>query len=422
MAYFNKISQKLFKKNMSMPQENNDNIYPEQLLNLMTDDRRELAVLPPSFDDFENDKVISVVAAAKRQHKIKPFTLIDSKNTATPIIQNFAKGRIETRDPLYVSFVKNLRVSGTGLLVTKDGELMPESSIRSHHAFLTEDRNQATIKITESIDQVNSKVASPTIVLTGVFPLHFTHWLYDNYAKLSLARRVLGDLKGYKVAVGFGNRRGGWCKPTSYQYECLSFLGIAHEDVIMLHERKWVEFENAIVLPEVNNFKPPTQKIYNDPEIFEFFDDVYELSGLERTPKTTRIHLSRTDNENRKCLNEQAVIDKLARLGFEDKIIGGMTMREQMQFFSNIDIACGPAGANLTTMCFMQPGSKFITYFPPQASHFLAYYQSYCSDVGIDMYAICASKYYWDGPKTSLDNLRWEIDRDEVVSLIERLC
>lgn len=422
MLNLKKLGAKLLRSDsIETPTETANVEYKDQVLGMFNDKDRHLTITPPSFNDVSPDRIISVVSAARRQHKIKPFTLIDPEKSSTPIIQKYAAGRVETRDHSYVSFVKNLRVSGTGLLVTKQDEVLPESCIRPHHAFYSDDRQHVTIRHTEPVDKVVKTVAEPTIILIGVFPLHFSHWTYDNYARLCFARRVLGDLKGYKIAVGFGNRRGGWCKPNSYQYECLSFLGIPHEDVIMLHEKKWTEFEKAVVLSEVNEYKQPTQNICNAPEIFEFFDDVYTMAGLERRPAKNRVHLSRIDDQNRKCVNEQLVINDMQKYGFEEKVIAGMTMREQMQYFSDIDIACGPAGNNLITMCFMQPGSKLVTYFPPQASHFIAYYQSYCSSLGVDLYAICGSKFWWDGPKNSLDNLRWEVDPDLVNKVIEQI-
>ena len=89
-----------------------------------------------------------------------------------------------------------------------------------------------------------------------------------------------------------------------------------------------------------------------------------------------------------------------------------------MQYFSDIDIACGPVGNNLLTMFAMQRGSRMVTYFPPQGAHIMAYYQSFCSALGVELYAICGSGEYWDDPKRSLNSLRWEVDVDSVARVL----
>jgi len=69
-------------------------------------------------------------------------------------------------------------------------------------------------------------------------------------------------------------------------------------------------------MTEVNNYKPPVDKIWNAPEIMEFFDDVFDNAKLQRRKPKHRIHLSRIDNANRKCMNETEVLEKSADFGF----------------------------------------------------------------------------------------------------------
>jgi len=391
-----------------------------QILKYEHPTQRKFVLNKSNLSDFDDHQLVSIVAAVEREVDIRPFHLVDKENQVSPEIRNYSKGRKALLPSQLVTFAKNVKVSGTGLIISNDERVLRESSIREHHAYRKSDE-EVEIRNSDEISHISKRISEPTIVLTGVWPLHFSHWMFDNFAKLCYAKKLLGNLSNYKIAVGFGSRRGGWMTERSFQYQCLSFLGFAHENIVPLHEEKWYEFDDAILLTESNNFKPPVDKIYSDPEIFEFFNSVYSLSGLERKPAVKKVHLSRTDEVNRRCVNEEAVIKSLAPLGFKEKIISGMSMKEQMAFFSEIRIGCGPIGNNLISLFSMQPGSKLVTYFPKQASHFLSYYQSFCSYLGVDLFAICGTEVGWEGPKSQLDNLRWDVDHNEVLGIIEGL-
>ena len=393
---------------------------PQLVKKFPESDRRYLEADVFAHSEFTSG-VSSVVSTECRELAIQPFELIDPKEQAAPAIRSYAGGRTLPLPRCTVSHASNARVSGAGLILSDDFRLLPESTIREHHAFRKQN-DFVEIRETETIGEDKDIVEQPTIILTGVFPLHFSHWIFDNYAKLTFLKQTLGSLDGFKIAVGFGNRRGGWCKPGSIQYDCLKILGFGDDDIIMLHESKWTLFRSAFIASEVNNFKPPMHNIWSVPEIFDFFRDTFREAGLKRRAPSKRIHFSRTDDPNRKCINEPEVIDLASSHGFEEKIMRGVPIAEQMQFFSDVEIAIGPAGNNLLTMFAMQPGSKLITYFPKHGSHIISYYQTFCSAMGIELYAICGSEHWYEDGNNTLNDLRWNVDVDSIAKLLDRLC
>jgi hypothetical protein len=199
-------------------------------------------------------------------------------------------------------------------------------------------------------------------------------------------------------------------------------LGFTAPDIVMIPEHDWFEFDKAIVLSEINNFKPPTAHIWNAPEIFEFYDEVFHLAGLQRRKPFRRANLSRVTDKNRKCVNEQDVVDLTNSMGFEHGSMAGLPLSEQMQYFSDIDVLAGAFGNNLMTLFAMQPGSRIVTFFPPHAAYVMAYYQSYCSALGIELSAVCGSNQHWEGQPGLLNNLRWDVNVDAVRTLVEKAC
>jgi len=153
-------------------------------VNVISQSQRAYVDQVPKFSDISDNTARTMIVAPQRDHHIKPFNLIDPEGLAAPFLKTYAKGRTTPLEPALVSWGRNVTVSGTGLILSADKDIYPESCIREHHAFYSADKTTVEIKNTDPIDQISNRVSQPTIILTGVWPLHFSHWTYDNYAKL----------------------------------------------------------------------------------------------------------------------------------------------------------------------------------------------------------------------------------------------
>jgi len=150
-------------------------------------------------------EVVTAVARKAASYAASAFELIDPANQASPLLKRYANGRNIHIPECSISHVSNAKVAGTGIILSEGSKILPESTIREHHAYFTDDPEVIEIRNTEPAANVGTIVDEPTIILTGVFPLHFSHWMFDNFAKLTFIEQILGSLDGYKIAVGSNN-------------------------------------------------------------------------------------------------------------------------------------------------------------------------------------------------------------------------
>lgn len=395
--------------------------FAPQVLPLLPDIRRRFVGSMPTWGDVATNEVVTFVARRAREVAVAPFTLVDPSGSCPDDIRKFSAGRTVLVPEARITLLRKARVCGNGLIATADHQLLDESCIRQHHAYPMPS-GSIDVRNTKPVAMTTKRIKEPTIILNGVFGLHFSHWTYDNLSRLTFVLEQLRSFKGYRIAVGFGTRRGGWCKPGTTQFASLSMLGFAKDDIVMVPEHDWYEFDQAIAVSEVNNFLPPTGRIWNAPEIFGFYGEIFERAGLARRARSRRVNLSRIDDNKRKCTNESEVIAATTARGFEHRTMAGVPLAEQMQFFSDIDVAVGPVGNNLLTLFAMQKGAKLVTFFPATGSYIMAYYQNFCSALGVELYALCGSREWWEGQPNVLNNLRWEVDVDSLTQLVDLAC
>lgn len=75
------------------------------------------------------------------------------------------------------------------------------------------------------------------------------------------------------------------------------------------------------------------------------------------------VYISRSDADERRIVNESAVIDALSELGFRRYVLSSMSIDEQIRLFYNADIVVAPHGAGLVNMLFGESMS-IVELFP----------------------------------------------------------
>lgn len=73
-----------------------------------------------------------------------------------------------------------------------------------------------------------------------------------------------------------------------------------------------------------------------------------------------RIYISRMDSDQRRLVNEPAVIDTVRRAGFEVVTLTGMDVAAQVRLFSAASRVIAPHGAGLTNLLFCRAGTKVL--------------------------------------------------------------
>jgi capsular polysaccharide biosynthesis protein len=67
----------------------------------------------------------------------------------------------------------------------------------------------------------------------------------------------------------------------------------------------------------------------------------------------------------RRLVNEDALMDRLAPLGFERVSLSGMAVREQIQLFAAASVIIGPHGAGMANVVFCEPETLVIELMSP---------------------------------------------------------
>lgn len=90
--------------------------------------------------------------------------------------------------------------------------------------------------------------------------------------------------------------------------------------------------------------------------LFNFLKNKFKkASGIKR-----RIFISREDSPKRCMTNEQDVIEILDKYGFEKVVLTGMTIKEQVELFSNCEAVVAAHGAGLTNIGFCQEDTLVV--------------------------------------------------------------
>jgi capsular polysaccharide biosynthesis protein len=90
------------------------------------------------------------------------------------------------------------------------------------------------------------------------------------------------------------------------------------------------------------------------------------LGGLMASagPPRRRLLISRRRARSRRCLNEEALLARLAPLGFERLDLEGMAVRDQLVAFAHAAVVVGAHGAGLTNLVACQPGATLVELLP----------------------------------------------------------
>ena len=134
--------------------------------------------------------------------------------------------------------------------------------------------------------------------------------------------------------------------------------------------------------------------------------------GLTDSRPTRLLYIARTDTKGRAMRNEQALIERLAALGFEIFVGSQHSVAAQIRAFREARFIVGPHGAGLTNVLFCQPGTVLLEL-----------QQSGYVNTGMMRLAQLANmRYYSEVFFPAADDSFWEswvVDVDRVVDAID---
>jgi len=98
-----------------------------------------------------------------------------------------------------------------------------------------------------------------------------------------------------------------------------------------------------------------------------------------------RVFISRKDAAARKMLNEQEVFNFFEKYGFQEYVLGEMSIIEQIALFEKAEMIIGSLGSGMTNVIFCNPEVKIFDIFQ-QRCDCTIYYM--CQTLGLEYYPI----------------------------------
>ncbi len=90
------------------------------------------------------------------------------------------------------------------------------------------------------------------------------------------------------------------------------------------------------------------------------------LAVEDLEPKGERLYISRADARWRRLVNEEEMLERLAREGFRSVLLEGLSFRAQVDLFSRVEYVVAPHGAGLTNLLFAPVRGRVVELFAPR--------------------------------------------------------
>lgn len=192
-------------------------------------------------------------------------------------------------------------------------------------------------------------VEQPCLLMASRFVHHnYYHWIFEGLPRLWAIAALPG---GDKLPLVF---------PTAdlrpFHVDLLRGLGVSNP-IVALNNRL-TRFERLYFPSFLDGATVTARQIaWLRGNLFRAFPEA--AKGGPR-----RIYVSRRDAQARRVSNEDAVMERLARHGFELVVPGKLSPADQIRVFAGAEIVIAPHGAGNTNVAFCPPGAIFLELLP----------------------------------------------------------
>ncbi len=279
---------------------------------------------------------------------------------------------------VYLACIARARIVGDeGLVVSPDDRVFEESDWGPDWV-----RGSPVMRAV----RLPSMTAKPGsyVTLLARWASEYYHWVLDILPRLSILERH-GEIGEHRYIVPKGLR--------GFQRESLEMLGIAAD--------RLVEFDNTHWEIDRLYFPSFVGKTGNAPAWACEWLRSRLLTGVALS-RSRRLYVSRRQALSRRVSNENELLGRLARWGFEAVLPENLSFAEQIALFSQAEMVVGPHGAGLTNIVF----SKDITvveFFEP--GYVNACYYSLCNSLGHDYWYTLGSRRNASDMEIPVDSL-----------------
>ncbi len=229
---------------------------------------------------------------------------------------------------------------------------------------------------------------------------NYYHWLIDELPRLSLVEAN----EQFAEAPVLVNKT-----IASWQYDLLAMLGIKKDRLRKIDFKQPLAFTNLIVPTHLS------RDMVAHPQAVSFMrrkllDDV---DGRDST-KGKRIYVTRSAHTTaaRIMLNERLIIDKFRRANFQIIDPAQLSIKEQIELFSDAEVIAGPAGAGLTNILFAPKKARVLVLGAGQAIY--ETYTSLACAIGQASWSVRGISYARPYPYWIWTNFDYEIDEKDI--------
>ncbi|MGC4072103.1 MAG: glycosyltransferase family 61 protein [Nibricoccus sp.] len=304
---------------------------------------------------------------------------------------NFVKHSQGTIPSTYVAEIAGARIWGyyDSAILTADGRLIPELSKDmwgdpSIHPIFARARFARP-------RQLRGRTLS---LITPEAAGNYHHWMIDMLPRVGLVQRAGWDLNTFdQILIKHRNY--------PFQKQVFARLGIDESKIIRVNDSDHFQAESLVV-----------PSFHHDSTVVNSADLNYVRSLFapsEPAPPRRRLYLGRRDTTHRRVLNDAELQPVLARYGFEDVSLSGLTVEAQARLLSDAEAVVGPNGSALANLIFAQPSCRVIEFFAP--AWVVPYNWMIASHVGCDFTALVGNGPRPD-PKNAPPGIKDHIELD----------
>jgi capsular polysaccharide biosynthesis protein len=176
---------------------------------------------------------------------------------------------------------------------------------------------------------------------------NYFHWLFEGLGRFLIVRDLLPDDARVAVSPGLA----------AFEAETLALVGVAPEAVFELPPGRIVQFSQLYV---------PSRSVGRDWALLPMVANALrELAG-RRTVRHRRLYVTRVAAQDKRIVNDADVMATLTRHGFVEVQAERLSVREQIEIFSQAEAVIGAHGAGLTNAVFSAPGTLLIELQAPE--------------------------------------------------------
>ncbi len=192
------------------------------------------------------------------------------------------------------------------------------------------------------------------VLCDDIHPLNYSHWILDELPRLAL----LGERRQVTIITAEEDR--------PFKRESLRLCGFSDRQVIHLGDFQAVRAGRLLVPRDIADMPHPAHKAA--PWVLDFLRGRVGFAALaaqqEPPEMPAKLFISRDDSIGRRIMNEAALMEALAPLGYRRVTLAGRTLAQQVALFARATHVLGAHGAGLSNFAFAPRGARLLEIFP----------------------------------------------------------